>query len=465
VPARRTLLILGLILLVGLGLRVYKARHPIPHPGVDADTYSSIARQLYQDHNYGATVQDATDWSPGAPLLYSAVYFATGGVHAGAARLLVALLGTATIVVVFFLGRRLGGDATGLLAAGLTAVYPYFVYDAGRLMSEPLGCLALASAMLAFLWVADPGRPLWAWAVPGLLFGVTALARPEYLLFGPVFAVLVYLRARRPGRASSRAFVRLWRGHGRPRHPADLREGSGGPRPMVLGWRPAPAVVFLGAFVLAILPWTIRNYVVLDRVVPISTGGGKALFIGTFLPGDGNHFKTKIVLYHRFHPGSHRSDERILESDPRPLLDQVAARYPNLSRDSALAKVGREDLKHYLLHQPLDYAAMLARKARRMWSPSGKSMSSAGAVVMHCLLLAFGLGGLVLLALRRRAEALWFGLVMLGITFTGMLLLAGTRRNVVLMPLVITLASFAATQLALYISSRRGRPAHSPVPG
>jgi hypothetical protein len=423
VPAKRTLVILGLILLVGLGLRVHQARNPIAHPGVDADTYSSIARQIYQDHSYGGTVQDSSDWSPGAPLLYSSVYFLTGGVHVGAARLLVALLGTLTILVVFLLGRRLGGDRTGVLAAALVAIYPYFIYDAGRLMTEPLGCLVLASAMLALLWANDVGRPLWAWLVPGLLFGLTALARPEYLLFGVVFSILVLIRHRRA------------------------------------------AAVFAIAFAFAILPWTIRNFIVLDRLVPISTGGGKALFIGTYLPGDGSHFKTKLTLYRQFHPHSKLTDERVLESDPRPIFDQVAAKYPNLSRDAALAKIGRENFRKYAFHQPLDYLAMLARKAWRMWSPSGKSMDPLPHTIFHYALLVLGLTGLALLAARRRFEALPFGLVLAGITFTGMALLAGTRRNVVLMPLVITLASFTLTQLGAAISSRRGRPADSALSG
>jgi hypothetical protein len=68
-------------------------------------------------------------------------------------------------------------------------------------------------------------------------------------------------------------------------------------------------------------------------------------------------------------------------------------------------------------------------------------------VLLHCLLLALGLGGLVLLIVRRRIEALVLGVVLLGITVTGAFLLAGTRRNVVLMPVVITLAGCALSAL------------------
>ena len=48
------------------------------------------------------------------------------------------------------------------------------------------------------------------------------------------------------------------------------------------------------------MPWTIRNIVVLDRTVPISTGGGKALYVGTFLPADGEYQRVKALLYERY---------------------------------------------------------------------------------------------------------------------------------------------------------------------
>ncbi|MBW3534719.1 MAG: hypothetical protein KY453_05800, partial [Gemmatimonadetes bacterium] len=68
---------------------------------------------------------------------------------------------------------------------------------------------------------------------------------------------------------------------------------------------------FLVAFALVLAPWTIRNAIVLDRFVPVSTGGGKALFIGTYMPGDGDHFRTKRQLYYAQNPDSELPPERV----------------------------------------------------------------------------------------------------------------------------------------------------------
>ena len=84
----------------------------------------------------------------------------------------------------------------------------------------------------------------------------------------------------------------------------------------------------------------------LGRFVPVSTGGGKALFIGTYLPGDGIHEGVKQHLLHEIRGGPPIPEERLRRIPMNPLLDRVANRYPDLPRDEALQKVGRTNLVH-----------------------------------------------------------------------------------------------------------------------
>ena len=101
------------------------------------------------------------------------------------------------------------------------------------------------------------------------------------------------------------------------------------------------------------VPWTVRNYVVLDRFVPLSTGGGKALYVGTYLPADGDYQRVKAILAERYlhrdlEPGSAALDR----VDPMPLFDRVAARYPDLPRDTALGKIGKQNFSQLLRRRP-----------------------------------------------------------------------------------------------------------------
>ncbi|HEV2789837.1 MAG TPA: hypothetical protein VGV69_00885, partial [Solirubrobacterales bacterium] len=278
-------------------------------------------------------------------------------------------------------------------------------------------------------------RSLWPWLVPGLLFGLTAMFRPEYLLVGAAFVVLAGLRIARG---------REWR----------------------LGL--VSAAVLLVALLLPILPWTVRNLVALDKVVPISTGGGKALYVGTYLPADGEYQRVKAILAERYlgrdlEPGSPELDA----VDPTDLFDKVADRYPDLPRDEALGKIGKENFDRYFGEDPLGYAAMSVRKVARMWSSGvGEAMSSGVGRVVQVLLVLLGLAGLALLGLRRR----WWELVALAtpialITAVGAVSLAAPRRNEVLMTLVFPLAGLALSSgLAAIFSGREWSPEQASSP-
>jgi 4-amino-4-deoxy-L-arabinose transferase-like glycosyltransferase len=422
----RTLLILALIVAVGFGLRAHRALDPLDHPGDDARAYFSLSKSLYEDGTYGGpSFRNASDWSPGAPLLYAGVYYLTGGVRDNAARMMLALLGAATIVIAYLLGRRLAGGTAGLLAAAGVAFYPSFIYSNGALLSEPPAIFTLPGAVLAFLWASERRSP-WAWLLPGVLFGVTALIRPEYLLVGFAFAIA--------------ALVGLGRERGRQ---------PGG----------VAAAVLVAGFLAPIAPWTVHNLVSLDRFVPISTGGGKALFVGTDLSADGDYQRVKAQLVERYRGRSLEPGSRTLNAvNPTPLFDRVAARYPDLSRDEALGKIGKDQLGDDLSDHPLDYMAMLVRKTGRMWDQGvGPTMDSALGRAVQRLAVLLGLCGLAALTWRRRWwEFVAFAIPIALVTAVGAISLASTRRNEVLMSLVIPLAAAALTWGWVYALERLG---------
>ena len=452
---KTTLILLAAIVVVGLGLRAYVVVNPAENPADDSRAYYALAKALYEEGSFGGPeFRDSSDWSPGAPLLYAASFYATGGAREGTARIVEALLGVAAILVVFALARRLGnavggrgrdaGSTAGLLAAFAVAVYPPFIHSTGELMSEPPAILTLPAAVLAFLWAGEQKRPR-AWLLPGLLFGLTAMFRPEYLFVGVAFVALAAVRA-----GFHNAFV--------PAGP--LGEEGRPPRSVRVWARPAAtaAILLCVGLLLPILPWTIRNVEVLDRVVPISTGSGKALYVGTFLPADGEYQRVKAILVERYEGRRLDPHSEELEAiDPTPLFDRVADRYPDLPRDTALGRIGRENLSEYFDEDPLGYLGMTARKVGRMWSSGvGEAMSSGVGRAVQILIVALGLAGFVLLGVRRR----WWELVALAtpillVTAIGAASLAAPRRNEVLMALVFPLAALTLSSPAARLSSGR----------
>ncbi|HKG36374.1 MAG TPA: glycosyltransferase family 39 protein [Solirubrobacterales bacterium] len=427
---RTTLILLAVIITVGLGLRAERVVNPNADPGDDARAYFALSKALYEDGSYGGPeFRDSSDWSPGAPLLYATAFAATGGAREGTARVVEAILGVLAILVAYLLGRRIACGPAGLIAAAGVAVYPPFIHSTGAMLSEPPAIFTLPAGILAFLWAADR-RGTWEWTVPGLLLGLTALIRPEYALPAGLLAVA--------------ALWVVWR--------------RTGPRPALLA-----TGALVAAMLVPIVPWTVRNAIVLDRAVPISTGGGKALYVGTYLPADGEYQRVKAALVERFEgrilePGSEELDR----VNPTPLFDRIAERYPDLPRDEALGKAGREQFWDYVGDQPLDYGAMTARKVWRVWSSGvGEAMESGPGRVVQVILVLLGLAGLFLLVRRGHLlEAAVFAIPIAAVTFVGAVSLASNRRSEVLMTLVFPLAGAVLARAGRNLSlSRSEAPA------
>jgi hypothetical protein len=142
------------------------------------------ARLLRMD--LGAMLRAIPDSESTPPLYYVLTWlwthvFGTGEVGL---RSFSALLGTATIVVAWALGRRLGGDRAALAAAALAAVNPMLVWFSQEARAYAL--LGLLGALSALLWLraldSEPGRrrgSLLAWGAVAAL----ALATHYYAAF------------------------------------------------------------------------------------------------------------------------------------------------------------------------------------------------------------------------------------------------------------------------------------------
>ncbi len=443
------------VLLLGLGLRVGEAwdgRAPV----YDAKAYTAIAANLSEGEGFTVgpeATQPSSNYSPGLPLFVAGLYEATGGVHERLARVALAVIGALSVLFAYLVGRRLvrplhrpgssevdaaagsqrlvkkrpyGGANSprawpALLGALVVAVYPALLEYQGMLMSEPLAATLLSGGVLAALWAWDGG---WVrWVLPGVLFGALALTRPEYLGVAVLAALVIAVREL----------------------PRDWRTSL------------LPAAVFIGAALVVIAPWTIRNAVALDRFVPISTGGGQVLFAGTYLPSDGDPEKVgaEVVAEH---------PDLFLPRDAQQLrLEQILARLaaqerPGMETDQALSKMGKEQLWDDLTEEPLEYAGFVATKVGRIWSHGPRDvMREPVWEVLHWALVALGLLGLALLAWRRRWEALLVGTIFLAITAISALLVASPRRVLVLVPLLASLASVAFG----WISGRLGSASDS----
>jgi 4-amino-4-deoxy-L-arabinose transferase-like glycosyltransferase len=164
--------------------------------------------------DFGGLLRAIPDSESTPPLYYVLAWLWTHVFGTGEAgiRSLSALLGTATIAIVWALGRRLGGDRAGLAAAALAAVNPMLVWFSQEARAYAL--LALLGALSTLLWLRalENGSPtsgrrytrLLAWGGVAAL----ALATHYYALF-LVAPQALWLVLRAPGRRERAAALAL----------------------------------------------------------------------------------------------------------------------------------------------------------------------------------------------------------------------------------------------------------------
>ncbi|MEA2254664.1 MAG: hypothetical protein QOG35_709, partial [Solirubrobacteraceae bacterium] len=361
---------LVLVVLAGGAVRAVHAVHHGRFLSTDERAYTKLAAALAAGDGYRASkMNDPLHWPPGTPVLLAAGRL-LGGVEGQYWAQLV--VGLALIVVVFALARALAGPWAGVAAAGAVALYPPLAVLTGDLVSEPLGALTLALAILALAgaWRGPPRSSHFVLA--GAALGVAILVRADLLVLPFVLAVLVAVVAR--------------------------------------GWR-AP-LAYLGAALLVVAPWsayaTHRNG---GELVPVASSSWSSLFVGTYLPADGRQFRLRAAL-----GAEARAHNPLLRGVPDDrlraewILDAVAARHPRLDRNAAMKAEVQRNLRVYALGRPLDFAAMQARKVGRMWLGYDRGTHHNRRdwiLVLHLLLAAGGLAGLLAGLVRTSHPALW----------------------------------------------------------
>ena len=209
----------------------------------DGPAYVSAAKTLWRTGTYPSYTDLLLFRPPGYPAFLA---LSTAG-HPGAIvydKLVNAFLGALAVLVLASIAFRLFGSRRAARIAGaIAAVHPGFVVLSTDVQSEPLFLLLLlASGFLLLVSVDRPSSGCGAAAGGGL--ALAALTRPWALALAPLLAAPLLDR----------------------RFPAAIRRVLAGSA--------------LFGFALVLLPWSIRNAIRFGAWMPVSDGGGMALYQG-----------------------------------------------------------------------------------------------------------------------------------------------------------------------------------------
>lgn len=357
----------------------------------DEITYSMLGHRFVQ--GFGLTFPE--NWYPwikanaqqayfsDAIAYYLAAIYALFGYQPLAARILTGLLSTLSVGLLYLLSKRLFGRTVGLATAGIAAVYAYLIYYGVTLVTEPLFILMLLASMLLTYSVVD--RPCgWKWPVLGLVLALAVLLRMASIFF--VVPLLVWLAWRLPQRR----------------------------------WR---ALIPLAVIALAIVPFTIQNYLTFHRFLLLEANFGHVFWNGNHPDSLGN-----------FHP------YRVF-----PIPPEVLALDNDVDITNELLRRGIQNI----LHDPGLFVMLTITRLREFFlfwpTPGSDLLANALRVFSFGLMWPFALAGLWL-SRRQWRDLLPIYIFML--THTGIYAVTWTmiRYRVPLDAFLILFAALAGVQ-------------------
>lgn len=328
-------------------------------PGIhDQVSYDALARRVLDGNGFSFAQNYWPMTRAGEPTAhwsflytyYLAGIYALVGPHALAARMLQAVIvGGLQTYLVYCIGEKTFSKSVGLIAAGLTAFYIYFIYYSGALMTEPFYITAILFSLFIAMQIVE-NRSIRKEIILGVALGIaisiTVLLRQVFLLFIP--------------------FLLLWIWFARSRRS--------------LGVPVLSIFLSLSLLFLSILPISLYNQSRFGRFVLLNTNSGYAFFWGNH-PIYGTHFLPIL-------PVEMGTYQDLIPEDVRN-LDEAAL-------DQELLKRGFQ----FILDDPTRYILLSISRipAYFMFWPSSDSslFSNISRVVSFGLMLPFMLYGLFL---------------------------------------------------------------------
>jgi Dolichyl-phosphate-mannose-protein mannosyltransferase len=251
-PQLHFLVPLAAIALVGIGLRLIYTFTIGEHlkEGLDTIFYSFVGGELARHQGYSdpgllfthGTIKPTANFPPLYPIFIAGLHKVDVTTFRGH-QVAGAICGGLSVGLTGLLGRRITHrEAVGWIGAALVAVCPALIASDGSAMAETLSVPLLVGMLLAIAW-ASSSMSLSRWVVVGLLAGLDVLTRSEELLVALALAPLAILVA--PSMSLARRLASI-----------------------------ALVLIVAGG---VIAPWIIRDTVVFNPPIVLSTNGAKTV--------------------------------------------------------------------------------------------------------------------------------------------------------------------------------------------
>jgi 4-amino-4-deoxy-L-arabinose transferase-like glycosyltransferase len=365
----------------------------------DSSRYDGIASELMLGKGFSSA-----STAPLYPVFLSRIH-ALFGHSFLAVRIVHSVIGTASIFIIYLIARDVFSEKVGLIAGLLGAIYPFFIFFTGLILTETLFiflllCLILFLRKMTFnmRWDYTIFHMKWGYAVcTGILAGLSILIKPVMAYF-LLFAFIIILAICNDRRKLL------------------LADGL--------------LIFLIAGFVAA--PWGWDNYKRSGKFIFLTTGGGFTLYESNNPQADGG-------------PGG----EKIVWTEEMKSMNEIE-----------LDRYFKQEAVLFIKNNPRRFAELAVIKFRRFWSftPNAGGYQS----WKYKLISIIFDGPIVLLAVwqiiaarRRWKELVFLYLPVVFFTLLHVVILGSLRYRMPIMPYVIIFAANGVFRLFHWKSRRK----------
>jgi len=364
--------------------------------------YDTIGWNLVQGNGYSMDIDPP--YSPSAyrppvyPFFLATIYKLFGHSYF-AVKVMQSIVGALTCVLIYLISIEVFSRKVGIISALISSVYPAFLYYTNTLIMEIVLIFIVAVTVLLFVKVVKHKTLKYQIAF-GISIGIASLCRPAMLLY-PFFALLFMY------------FIY-------PNKKEYLKHGG----------------LMLIAMLLVLTPWTIRNYVVFGKILPVvAKGMGSQIWTG---------LRTVEM-------DPHDLEDRVFKSAIE-IQDSLTAGRTEIDAQEMLLKLAVQEI----LNNPIDYVIITIKKVGQLWYhpigairtlPKYSQIAANLLIIAYYIMLGLALTGLIMSFRNRILYFAPFIITIFYFTAVHSLLLTLNRYRVSALPFVIIFSAYGLSEL------------------
>ena len=214
----------------------------------DEQAYTSMAESIFNGSGWQDYAGRSSYLPPLLPIILALTY-QLFDVDYNASKILMITLSSLVAPAIFIVSKTLFNNklAVSLTAAIIVTFYPPSIYYSNMLLTENAASLFTPLILISYL-LTSKTHSFWGAVVSGILWGLAALNRPVFLML-PIFLLISQILLQIISKST------FWR------------------------WRFRNWAIGILVMIITIAPWTVHNYLVHEKFVPLHSASGYMMLI------------------------------------------------------------------------------------------------------------------------------------------------------------------------------------------